>query len=427
MSIPRVFVTGIGLVSSLALETADHLQRLAQGASGVQEITEPDYSHFPCRLQARVETFDRRKKISNRMMRKLLTPSAAFALVAAGQALRDGNLEGNSEVLQDCGLYVGSLSLDIKPEMFTGALGESLNEDGQFDIATFAIRGTKFLDPLFLVKLLPNGGLCGTAIEYQVNGPNCNISNGTISGLQAVITAVSAVRRGEVDIALAGGYDSLLQMDSIIEHMTSDRLSKRNDQPDKACRPFASDRDGYVLAEGSAFLLLESESHAVKRSARIYGEIMGTGHNTNSDAFLQNNPGDSRGLVQAVRLALENGNSKSPRVDVIYGDGLADEENDLMEAAAYRELFSDNKTAPFFTAATGSMGFIGAASGVFSLAHGIAGLHQGIMFPMINCDRPDPRCPLPFVHSTHHRQHTHVLAWNSDGGFKNAAVLAGKV
>jgi 3-oxoacyl-(acyl-carrier-protein) synthase len=359
------------------------------------------------------------------MLRKLLTPSATYALTAAGQAIRDGNVEGNDKILQACGLYVGSLSLDLRPDLFIQTIKESLNQNGQFNIVNFATRGTKFLDPLILLKLLPNGGLCGIAIEYQVYGSNCNITNGTLSGLQAVITAASAIRRREVDIAIAGGYDCLLQMNTINEFMKAGWLSTHNQQPQKACRPFDSHRDGFVLGEGAAFLLLEAESHAVNRSANVYGEIIGTGQSTGSDAFLKKNVADGCALAQAARHALESGNSRPSQPNVIYGDGLATEEDDRMEANAYKQLFGEKR--PFFTAATGSIGFTGAASGVFSLVHALAGLHQDVMFPMINCDNPDPACDLPFVHTPRDCRHNRALVWNSDRGIKNGAVLLGKV
>jgi len=421
MSASRVLVTGIGVVSSLAIGHQEHCRRLWAGDSGAAATPEGAAYRALCPFEARVAGFDRRQRIQNRMLRKLLTTSAAFAVAAAGEALADAGLASGSPELGDCALYAGSVCIDFDPEIFIPPLKESLDPAGRLDVGRFARRGLHVLDPLFIVKTLPNGGVGGIAIEHQVTGPSLNITNGSASGLQALLAAFRAVRCGESELALAGGYDSLLSMDSIAEHLVGRRVAVEASEPALACRPFDVRRQGYLLSEGSAFLVLESEAHARRRSARIYGEILGGGQST-AVAAGERGPGAS-GLDEAARCALERAGCPPEEVDAVFGDGLAVEADERVEAEVVRRLFGDRRVP--YTAATASLGFTGAASGIFSLLHALASLRGGVLPPMINCERPDPRCGLDFVHHPRELPLRRALVWSSDQGVKNAAAVVG--
>jgi 3-oxoacyl-[acyl-carrier-protein] synthase II len=418
---PRIVITGLGLVSPLAQDAEEHFRLLLSGASALEPMTDIEYRNFPHCLQAKVHDIDRRKLIAHRMLRKLLSRSAVYAVVAAGQALKDGGVQEDFECLRECGLYVGSVLVDIDPELFLSALKGSLDQTGKLDITQFATRGMFLIDPLFLVRALPNAGLCGIAVEHQTLGPNLNLTNGAISGVQAIISAANAIRRGETEIALAGGYDSLLRMDSFIEHFLGNRLSKSMEQPQRACRPFDMERDGYALGEGAAFVLVESEQHALARNAHIYGELVSSGQATDATCFIEQTPKIGVALEYAARQALEAARCDVSEIDVLFGDGLATVEDDLSEAAAAQRLFGETPVP--FTAATGSTGYLGTAGGPFSLIHALMGMQQSVVPPMINCTSPDPRCALPFVHEPEHRPYKRALVWNSDRGVKNAALL----
>jgi len=256
----RVWVTGIGAVSPLACDSARHFDRLLSGDSAVEQLGGWQYRNYPPILQARVTGFDRREMIPDRMLRKLLSPSPGYAVAAATEALRDSQLLHSD--LKKCGLYAGSVCLEANPDAFIPALREAVDDAGNVSLDRFARNGMKLIDPLFLVRSLPNAGLCSIAIQHQVLGPNANLTNGPVSGLQAVIAATEAIRRGDAEIALAGAYDSLLQMDCIVDHLLSGRLAAAADAPSRACRPFDRARSGYALSEGASFLLLENSEHA---------------------------------------------------------------------------------------------------------------------------------------------------------------------
>lgn len=412
MSAVRVVVTGVGAISPLALNAPAHFDRLLAGESAVAHLDDPAYRNYPPMLHAAVRDFDRRTFVPDRMLRKLLSPSPAFALAGATEALQHAGLAGTD--LTECGLYIGSVCLDADPEAFIPALRESIGPTDEVDLSRFATHGIKLIDPLFLVKSLPNAGLCAIAIQHQVLGPNANITNGAVSGLQAVIGATDALRRGDAEMALAGGYDSLLRMDCIVDHLLARRLAGNHVAPSAACRPFDRARTGYALAEGAAFVMLETLDHAHKRNATIYGEILSSGDTAVPQNLLHAN-GEHAGLASAARQAI--GDSA---VDLVLGDGLGIEADDERELRTCEALFGDRRVP--FSAYTGSFGFPGAAAGAFSLVHAALAMQRGVIPPMINCDDPVSAAIDP-VTAARAASPRRTLIWTSDRGIKNAAVL----
>ncbi|HEY8207045.1 MAG TPA: beta-ketoacyl synthase N-terminal-like domain-containing protein [Myxococcaceae bacterium] len=421
MTAPRVVVTGMGVVSPLAVGREVHLQRLLRGESAAVATAPEVARRSGCVLEARIPGFDRQTAIANRMLRKLLTTSAAFSVVAAGEALRDAGFKSGDATLSGMGVFAGSVCIDFNPEMFIPAMRESLSPEGELDIHRFAKKGMQLIDPLFIVKTLPNGGVGGIAIEHQTTGPSLNITNGPVSGLQAVAAAARAIRGGEVEVALAGAYDSMLNMDSIAEHLVAGRLSTETENPARACRPFDVRRAGYVLGEGAVFFVLESLEHARERSARAWGEILGAGQAMSPAA--PSAAEETGGLLDAAHKALAMASCAPDQVDVLFGDGLGVEADDLLESESARGLFGARRVA--FTAATGSTGFAGAAGGAMSLMHALSAAKSGAVPPMIGCGQVDPRCSMDLVLQAREQVVKRALVWNSDRGVKNAAVLVG--
>jgi 3-oxoacyl-[acyl-carrier-protein] synthase II len=419
----RVLMTGVGVVSPLGVTSAAHFERWRCGQSAVAAPARPIFDGYPPPLEARVAGYNRQAQITSRMLRKLLSPSASMAVGAAGEALANAGIKGDAAILQRCGLYVGSLSLEIDPDTFLPPLRASLSADGQFDISLFARRGMKLLDPLFLVRALPNAGVCGISVEHQVLGPNTNITNGATSGLQAVCLAAAVIARGEVDCALAGGYDTLLGMDSIAEHLIAGRLAHNGHEPAQACRPMEQGRDGYGLGEGAAFVLLEAEAHARQRGAPALAELLGWAQTTDTAGLQSGAEVSGEALEQAARQALRMAGCGPEAVTTVYGDGLGTALDDRREAAALTGLFGERPAA--FSAPTSAIGFTGAGSGVFSLVHAALATAQGVAPCLVRPAVPDPDCP---VHLVDHVDGEDGLAlvWNSEQGIKNAAVLVGR-
>jgi 3-oxoacyl-[acyl-carrier-protein] synthase II len=419
MSLSRVVVTAVGVISPLALDSTQHFQQLLAGDSAVSPLEGSEYRNYPPVLQACVKDFDRRQFIPDRMLRKLLSPSPAFALASSTEALRNADLDPAD--FTDCGLYVGSVCLDANPEALIPALRASINEHDELSLDRFVIYGMGLVDPLFLVKSLPNAGLCAIAIQHQILGPNANITNGGASGIQALRAAFEAIRHHEAEIAVAGAYDSLLQMDSVVEHLLAGRLVQTTRSPERSCRPFDRNRSGYALGEGAAFFILESLSHARRRGAKVCGEILSFGDTTQSSLLLQRGSDDGETLSLAALEVLESAGISAREVDAVFGDGTAVADDDERECRAYERVFGDS--GPAFTAATGAIGYTGAASGAFSLVHACLALSGGVLPPLINCDDPVRDCPLPIVRQKRAADLGRVLVWNSDRGIKNTAVL----
>jgi 3-oxoacyl-[acyl-carrier-protein] synthase II len=415
-------VTGVGVVSPLATTAGEHFDALVAGRSGIGVAAEPEYEKYAPQLEARVTGYDRRAAIENRMLRKVLAASPGFAVGAAGEAIADAGLAGADEVLAGCGLYVGSLSLEIDPEVFVAPLRASLTKDGEFDLSLFATRGMKLLDPLFLVRALPNAGLCGVSLEHQILGPNTNLTNGPTSGLAAVALAVGAVERGEIACAVAGGYDSLLVMDAIAEHLIAGRLARNGGAPERACRPFDRSRAGYVLGEGAAFVVVESAEHARSRGAAPYGQILSYASTTDPDRLAASDPLDGTALEHAARSALRGAGVSADGLGAIFGDGLGTELDDVRESRVVSALV-DGAEVPF-TAPTAAIGYTGAASGVFSLVHAMLALRRGLVPPLPACEQLDPRCPVHPLASPAPLEPELVLVWNSERAVKNVALVA---
>jgi 3-oxoacyl-[acyl-carrier-protein] synthase II len=423
MTTQRQVVTGVGVISPLGLAAQEHFQRILGGESALQVSAQPESHNMPAYLEARVTGFDRRTLIADRMLRKVLSPSSAYAVAAAGQAIQDAGLTGQHELLERSGLYVGSIAVDVDPEVFIPVFKESLTPQGDFEMSRFATRGIKLLDPLFLVKALPNAGLCGISILHRVYGPNLNVTNGAVSGLQAVAAAAAAIERGETQIAVAGGYDSLLRMDSVAEHLIANRLSKRQSDPQRACRPFDAERDGYAVGEGAAFVILETEAHARARGVHIYGELLAIAQTANASLLRETNSADDRALGYAARQVMKQQECRPTQLGAIYCDGLATQADDVREASVARRVSGDVPVP--VTACTASLGFTGAASGVFSLIHAVLALDQQVVAPLINCIKPDPQSRIHFTVRSQAQRYERALVWNSDRGMKNIAVLVG--
>ena len=363
----RVCITGVGVRSPLGSDWATHLSRWLAGEGGLT-AADPHLASLGITLRGSVPCQAESSPIRNRMLRKILTRSAAHAVAAAGEALRSSGLD--PETIRNAHLYVGSPGLDQDLQVFGEALRHSL-DGGVFSYAKFLRQGTALIDPLFLVRSLPNAGLCGTAIEFDIQGSTLNVTNGSTSGLMALGTAAAAISRGEAVAALAGGYDSLLQLEATLAHLTEGRLAVGNRGA------------GYWPSEGSVFFVLEELQYAVSRGASILGEIVGFGaaHTPSAGA-------SSAGLEHAARLSLRT-HHEAPYA--VFGDGLCLPEADAMERSAWRDLGGKGDVQT----ATQRLGFAGGVTGLFSVMHALPALAEA--------EGP-------------------VLAWTSDRGRNHAAI-----
>jgi len=331
---------------------------------------------IPC--AGRVPGFDPHSCITNRMLRKILTPAAGFAVAAAGEALHSSGLPAAE--IKRLGIFVGSLGLDQDLNTFGEALRHSLEpatpepESGssepvasdhpheRFSYSRFHKHGMSLIDPLFLLKSLPNAGLCGAAIEHGMEGPNLNIMNGSTSGLLAVSAAADSILRGDTPVALAGGYDSLVQLETVLAHLIDGRLLTENE---------GGNTSGYLPSEGAVFFVLEEEAHAHARGAHIFAEVAGSAV-THSPSRAAPEQGAAAALERAVRAS----NSTEQRTqqasctapNAVFGDGLNLPAHDALEAEVVRRIACGQRDIPLQSSVS-RLGFAGAATGLFSLLH----------------------------------------------------------
>jgi len=351
----RVFITGLGVFSPLGANVHDHLARFDRGDSAIRPTTSPQLRALGIPRAARACPFDAHEIISNRMLRKILTSAASHAVAAAGEALRSADL--SPDLRRHAGLFIGSLGLDQDLNLFGEALRVSLDSEHRYSYARFERQGEALLDPLFLVKSLPNAGICGAAIEFDLQGPNLNIMNGPSSGLLAVAAAARAVAEGEVPIALAGGYDSPLQLEIILAHLIDNRLET-----------IANPDRGYVLGEGAACFVIEEEAHARARNATLYAEITGVAQSHSA-------PGEAMESLLATGCAAMEAQTPA----AIFGEGLNLPGPDRIEQAAAAHL--DANLAVH--SATHLTGYCGVASPLFSLLHAVHAIHARSLRPAL--------------------------------------------
>jgi 3-oxoacyl-[acyl-carrier-protein] synthase II len=416
----RVVATGLGAVSCLGLNLDEHWRRLVAGESGASRLAGALAAVLPVKLQAPVVGLRVEDRIRNRMLRKLLLPSATFAVVAAGEALADAELAGDDARLEACGLYFGSVGYEVQGRTFEPALRSSFGAADAFSFARFAQVGMQQVDPLLIVKGLPNAAPCAVAIEHRIQGANASFAHGATAGLQAALAAFVSIRHGIIDLALVGGSDSLLLAEHFVAHHVAGRLLAGDEPPWLGARPFDARRCGYVLGEGAAACVLEAEDHARARGARIYAEILGAGETYASPLT----DSDGRALEAAARAAMLPALSdRDSGADLVFATGLGTIDDDLREAHGYRRLFPPS-TSVQVTAATGALGATGAASGAYALVHAVRSMVSGRIPPTTGYEQADPRCVLPVVERSEHRAISRALVWASDGA-RNVALLLG--
>lgn len=412
----RVCITGIGVHSPLGLDLSSHVLRWREGHSGTESPATPEMQALGIPHAGRVPGFEPHNRIANRMLRKILTPAAGFAVAAAGEALHRSGLQPAE--IEKLSLFVGSLGLDQDLNTFGEALRQSLepalpglepnpsepsasaSAPERFSYSRFHKHGMSLIDPLFLLKSLPNAGLCGAAIEHGMQGANLNIMNGSTSGLIAVSAAADSIFRGDTPVALAGGYDSLVQLETVLAHLIDGRLRTGKE---------GGNGSGYLPSEGAAFFFLEEEAHAHARGAHIFAEIAASAV-THSPSGTPPEQGAVAALERAARASAaaepptEYPSCTAP--NAVFGDGLNLAGHDALEAEVLRRIGCRLRGIPLHSTVS-RLGFAGAATGLFSLLHAALTIDGQLSFAgMANPEQPPEK----------------LLVWTSDRGRNHVAI-----
>ncbi|MEW6218620.1 MAG: beta-ketoacyl-ACP synthase II [Thermodesulfobacteriota bacterium] len=404
----RVVVTGLGLVTPLGTGVDKTWQALCRGESGLGPITRFDASGFEVRIAAEVKDFDPEAFIDKKLARHL-DPFIQYAMAAASMAVSDARLAITPENATRVGVITGC-----------GLGGLSTIEKYHLVILD---KGPKRMTPFFIPMVIPNMSAGQISIASGAKGPNLAVSTACAAGTHAVGEAFRQIREGICDAAITGGSESVICPLTLSGFGAMKALSRRNDEPTLASRPFDRDRDGFVVAEGAGMLILESLEHAQARGATIYAEMAGYG--LTGDAFhMAAPPEDGEGAARSMQMALDDAGLGPADIDYINAHGTSTPLNDICEtraiktvfgAEAYRLAVSSTKSM------TGHM--LGGAGGIESVFTALALYHQKAP-PTINLVHPDPECDLDYVPNQAREMAMRAAMSNSFGfGGTNAVVI----
>lgn len=408
LSLRRVVVTGIGLVSPMGVGTQENWQALLAGKSGIRLISRFDTSDYSSRIAGEVEGFDPLKFIEKKEVRKM-DNFIQYALAAAQLAVEDSGHPLSSLQGDRCGVYIGS-----------GIGGIGTIEDTH---KTLLEKGPGRVSPFFLVSVIINEASGQVSIRYKAKGPNSATATACTTGTHAVGDSFRIIARGDADIMIAGGTEAPITPLGLAGFCAMRALSTRNDDPPRASRPFDAQRDGFVVGEGGGILILEELGIALRRDARIYAEIVGYG--MSGDAYHVTAPClDGDGAYRAMKRALKDGRVDPGEVNYINAHGTSTPFNDKIETLAIKRLFGQHASRIGINSTKSMTGhLLGAAGGVEAGITALC-LKNQIMPPTINYQFPDPECDLDYVPNKARPAEIHYALSNSFGfGGTNGVLL----
>ncbi len=377
----RVVVTGLGAVTPVGNDVPTMWKSLLAGASGVGRITSFNPDGFDSTIAAEVKGFDPAQYLSPKEIRRT-ERFVQFAIAASKQAVADASLDLGRENPFRIGVLIGS---------GMGSLG-LIETQHSVLLAKGPSKLTPFMIPMIIVNMAPGH----VAISLGVKGPNSCTATACASGAHGIGEAFRIVQRGDADAMLAGGTESCITPLAVGGFCALMALSRRNDEPAKASRPFDKERDGFVIGEGAGVMVLESLEHATKRGARIYAEMVGYGRT--ADAFHMTAPDpNGAGAAEAMAVALADASLTPEQVAYINAHGTSTELNDKIETLAIKRVFKDHaKKVPVSSTKSMTGHLIGAAGGIEAIISCLA-IHYGVIPPTINYEHPDPDCDLDYV------------------------------
>jgi 3-oxoacyl-[acyl-carrier-protein] synthase II len=383
----RAVVTGAGVLSPVGRGADPFLRSLLEGKSGVKPIRGFDASSLPVRFAGEIPDFDAKDYVAKKDRRglKMMARTIQLAVAAAQLALDDGKVDKSKLDPERFGVEFGAgLIATELPEIADASRVSTNCQPGVTDLERWGREGLEAIQPLWMLKYLPNFLACHVSILHDARGPNNSITESDVASLLALGEAYRILGRDGADFFLVGGAESKMNVVSMVRQCLFEPLSRRNDAPEKACRPFERGRDGLVIGEGATVFVLEDLEHARKRGARILAEVVGFGA-----AFDPNMTG--AGLTRAVNAALAEAGVGPEDVDHVNAHGLGSRDSDAAEARGLEPVFGDR--VPVF-APKSYTGNLGAGGSVTELAASLLALRHGAVPATLNYEQPDPDCPV---------------------------------
>src|SRR6202790_716769 len=403
----RVVVTGMGLVTPLGTGIEKNWEALMAGRSGIGPITRFDVSDFAARIAGEVRDFDPHDWIEKKDVKKM-DLFIQYALGAAEQAMRQSALKIDDSNAERVGVLVG-----------VGIGGLLTIEENHL---LFLESRLKRITPFFIPKLISNLAPGQISIRYGARGANFSTTSACASGSHAIGEAYRMIRAGYLDAAITGGAEAAITSLGVGGFVAMRALSTRNDDPAAASRPFDRERDGFVMAEGAASLILEERDNAIARGAKILAEVVG--YATNADAYHITSPSpEGQGAAKCMLRCIEDGDLDLNEVDYINAHGTSTPQGDIAETQAIKTVFGDHARKVAVSSAKGATGHMLGAAGAVEMIVCAKALHTDTVPPTINYEFPDPECDLDYVPNTARRMKVQAIVNNSFGfGGTNTTV-----
>ncbi|MGZ6390678.1 MAG: beta-ketoacyl-ACP synthase II [Ktedonobacterales bacterium] len=406
----RVGITGIGLVTPVGNDTASSWQAIRDGQSGVAPITTFDVSKHEVRIAAVVKDFNPLNYLDRKEVRRT-ERFIHFAVAAARQALEDSGLDVAS-MPDDVGIVIGS-----------GSGGLQVMED-QFRI--LFERGPDRISPFFITQMVTDMAAGYVSMMLGARGPNFATVSACATGANAIGESFEMIRRGDAKAMLAGGTEAGVTSMTVAAFDSMHALSRRNDEPTRASRPFDNNRDGFVIGEGAGVLVLEELEHARQRGAHVYAEVIGYAATSDAHHITEPAPGGA-GLARALRRAVAKAGISHDQIGYINAHGTSTRFNDRDETAAIKSVLGEQAYKIPISSTKSMIGHLTGAAGGVEIGVTALSLHNGILPPTINYETPDPECDLDYVPNTARKSDIRVAISNSMGfGGHNAVVILAK-
>jgi 3-oxoacyl-[acyl-carrier-protein] synthase II len=406
----RVVITGIGLVVPNGIGTAHAWQAALEGQSGIANITLFDASSFASRFAGEVKGFEPAQYIEKKKIKEMAR-FVQLAMAASKMAVQDSHLELSDGERERAGCFIG---------VGLGGL-DGIEATGR----TLVEKGPSRISPYFIPSVIANLAAGQVSMAYGLRGPSYCITSACSSSAHSIGEAYEWIRRGRCDVMLAGGAESTITGLGVGGFCAMFALSRRNDEPARASRPFDRGRDGFIIGEGAGTLVLESLTRAKRRGAVIYAEV--TGYGASSDAYHLTKPApEGEGAQRAMRLALADGKRQPADIDYMNAHGTSTQVGDIEESRAIERVFGEHATSKkLWVSSTKSMiGHLLGGAGAVEAAYTALAIAKGAVPPTINLDDQDPECRLDYVANTaRERRIEHAMSNSFGFGGTNASLL----
>ena len=412
----RVVITGMGVVSPLGCDLETTWKAILRGESGIGVITLFDAFAFPCKIAAEVKGFDIKSFVNDEKLLKFLNRGAQFGIGATQMAIADAGLPSGYYQSDRIGISVGCSGSRPSLESLALIYRAMENSSGAILFPT--------VDPVSVIKWSHHSGASIIALLINAQGPNNVVDTACSASSQAIGAALRMIQQGDADMVITGGYDSMISEVDLIGFSLLGVLSTRNEEPQRASRPFDRKRDGFVIGEGAAIMILEDLSHALARGAKIYAELVGFGCSLNAYS-IADSPLDGSGAVEAMERALSDANLNPTDIHYINAHGTSTPVNDRSETAAIKRVFGEYAYQLPISSTKSMTGHLIAAAGALELTLCVLSLKEGIIPPTMNYEYKDPKCDLYYVPNKPPRAEVKVALSNSFafGGSNNCLIV----